>query len=94
MKYLRPRRPTIKLIGIKREAGPRQGHRWLRYSRWFRAKNPVCQRCGVRLATEVHHRRPVSEAPHLTFDEANCESLCTPCHRDIHRGDPHTPPIL
>jgi 5-methylcytosine-specific restriction endonuclease McrA len=50
---------------------------------------PKCERCGA-LATEVHHRIPVSQGgPRYLF--SNLESICGPCHRAHHghRPDNH-----
>lgn len=57
--------------------------------------NPICEVCETKgmstLATEVHHRTPVESVPHemgmknLMFDFNNLQSLCHPCHAEIHR---------
>jgi 5-methylcytosine-specific restriction endonuclease McrA len=57
--------------------------------------NPICEECEKRnlstLATEVHHIAPVESVPHefgmrqLMFNYSNLESLCHPCHAEIHR---------
>lgn len=57
--------------------------------------NPICEECEKRklstLATEVHHITPVESVSHefgmrqLMFNYSNLESLCHPCHAEIHR---------
>lgn len=85
MKYLKPRRANIRMLRTKHEQGPRHGKRWMRYARWYKSQHPICEECGERLTQEVHHIRPVSEAPQLTFDESNVRGLCRPCHAAKHR---------
>lgn len=43
----------------------------------------VCERCGIKTATEVHHRRFRSAGGHLTLP-ANCARLCSGCHAWVH----------
>lgn len=57
---------------------------WRRLSRHYRALNPLCELCGS-LATEVHHRVPVSSGGPL-LDADNLIALCTPCHDRQHGG--------
>jgi len=33
----------------------------------------------------VHHKEPVKIAPDRIFDDENVETLCRPCHWDVHR---------
>lgn len=40
----------------------------------------ACVQCGASGRLEVDHIRPVREAPELSFDIGNLQSLCTPCH--------------
>jgi 5-methylcytosine-specific restriction endonuclease McrA len=44
-----------------------------------------CRECGSRGRLEVHHVRPVREAPELAFDLANLAALCGPCHARVTR---------
>ncbi len=58
----------------------------------------TCEKCGVRLATEVHHKHHqvnanqdgIIQTPDLIFHKnslANLASLCEKCHHEIHRCD-------
>ena len=53
----------------------------------LRRDSYLCQAClkkgRPQEATEVHHLRPISEAPELRLDLDNLQSLCGPCHREI-----------
>ena len=42
-------------------------------------RNPICELCNEKLATDVHHldRNPFNRA------DANLQSLCEPCHHGI-----------
>ena len=63
---------------------------------WHRARKlqlqrePLCERClaagKIEPATAVHHRVAVAERPDLSFDPANWESICEPCHARIERA--------
>ena len=59
--------------------------RWRRTSRALRRQRPVCERCRNDLATEVHHKVPIDQAPELAFVLDNLMSVCTACHKSIHR---------
>jgi len=88
---LKPRRADIPMLRPKnkRFAGnPRQGRRWANWSRAYRQRHPICERCGWDLTEHVHHVVPVSVDPSRTYDEANARGLCRPCHADVHRGEP------
>jgi len=58
------------------------GHRWRKRRVWWLNQHPLCERCEaqdvVRLATDVHHRKPLNEGG--ADDESNYESLCHECH--------------
>lgn len=41
-----------------------------------------CQHCGWVRGLEVHHLRPVREAPELAFSLDNLLTLCRRCHTD------------
>jgi hypothetical protein len=57
---------------------PRSSRRWRRTRAAVLASRPRC-RCG-RLATEAHHRRPLSEGGH-PYDLSNVEPACADCQR-------------
>lgn len=40
----------------------------------------ACVKCGAAGRLEVDHIKPVRDAPELSFDLGNLQSLCTPCH--------------
>ena len=57
---------------------------YVRTMRAWRAKHPICQRCGVRASTETHHHVPVHEAPELVLAWHNLLAVCHECHEAIH----------
>jgi 5-methylcytosine-specific restriction enzyme A len=68
---------------------------------WFKTRalkkrlQPLCEKCleqnRLTVATIVHHKVSVEEAPHLMYALDNLQSLCRPCHETVHgRGEaPH-----
>lgn len=40
----------------------------------------ACVLCGAHGRLEVDHIQPVRDRPDLSFDPANLQALCTPCH--------------
>lgn len=56
-----------------------------------------CRQCGARGRLEVDHVKPVRSHPALSYDPANLQALCGPCHTKktrIECGHPapiHTP---
>lgn len=53
---------------------------------------PMCEKCGKKLAEEVHHILPLEDYIHdpetmeqLAYDPNNLQSLCRSCHYEIHR---------
>lgn len=39
-----------------------------------------CVKCGARRDLEVDHVKPVRDAPELSFDPSNLQTLCPSCH--------------
>lgn len=39
-----------------------------------------CVKCGAKGRLEVDHIAPVRDAPDLSYELGNLQSLCTPCH--------------
>jgi len=52
--------------------------RWKRLSKWYRAKEPLCEMCGApgRL---VDHIKEIKDGGAL-LDETNIQTLCSKCH--------------
>ena len=44
--------------------------------------HPLCERCypSITVASEVHHKQGIAEAPELRLVESNLMALCHPCH--------------
>jgi 5-methylcytosine-specific restriction endonuclease McrA len=61
-------------------------NRWKTLSETYRRTNPLCEACGLRLATEVHHVRAVNAAPEQAFDWSNLRALCRSCHHGTHQA--------
>ncbi|WP_106831152.1 HNH endonuclease [Parabacteroides pacaensis] len=76
----------IKLINSKK---------WKELRRKKLLNSPLCETCQLEgkstLATEVHHITPVESVPtaeameRLMFNYNNLQSLCHPCHANIHQ---------
>lgn len=71
----------------RRDDFVRYSRRVTRTQRWLALRALVlsrdqnqCQECGARRRLEIHHVRPVREAPELGFDLSNLMTLCGPCH--------------
>lgn len=70
-------------------------HAWNDLRTAYIRENPFCElrlTCQdrsilERLATEVHHRRPIQDAPELCLDWSNLASACGPCHDEIERRE-------
>ena len=72
-------------MGLKQH--PRHSKRVTRTKRWQAIRHAVLERCGWACVTcgargrlEVDHILPVRTHPALSFDPANCQALCAPCH--------------
>lgn len=71
-----------------------QDKRWKRLRTAKLRANPLCERCEIRgmvnPASEVHHKIPFDrgvtpeQIDELAFDYDNLQSLCIPCHSEIH----------
>ena len=59
------------------------GYAWVKLRRWFlqQPENVVCNDCRREIATEVHHRRKISQYPDERLDPGNLVGLCGTCHR-------------
>lgn len=60
---------------------------WRRLRIAYLSRNPLCANCKQRgrivPAAEVHHIRPIAEAPELRLNTDNLMALCKPCHSTI-----------
>uniref|UniRef100_A0A6M3KC53 Putative homing endonuclease n=2 Tax=viral metagenome TaxID=1070528 RepID=A0A6M3KC53_9ZZZZ len=56
--------------------------RWRDFRVWFLGRHPVCEVCG-RVATMVHHKRPLRFGGDKRAEE-NSQALCWTCHARIH----------
>lgn len=45
-----------------------------------------CQECGAMDGLHAHHIKPWARFPELRLDIGNGVTLCTSCHKDVHRG--------
>jgi 5-methylcytosine-specific restriction enzyme A len=62
--------------------------KWRRFRDWFLSRHWHCHDCGSVEALEVHHKAKVRDSRELMYDEANCMTLCQPCHaRRTIRGE-------
>lgn len=62
----------------------RKTYRYQQFRNRFMRRNPLCAWCErqgvVRLADEMDHIVPVSEAPDRVWDLENLQGLCRECH--------------
>ncbi|NOG69793.1 HNH endonuclease [Roseicella sp. DB1501] len=62
--------------------------RWTRVRNAYLAAQPLCQVCEasgrVTVATEVHHRVEIRDAPERRLDASNLVSTCHACHMAEH----------
>ena len=49
--------------------------------------NYECQKCGNTEGLQCHHIYPVNIEPLLSADIDNCMTLCTICHKEVHKKD-------
>ena len=69
-------------------------HDWMDCRAAYISEHPWCEARVIcasesitkRVAVEVHHRRPISEAPELRLDPENLQAVCRPCHIYIGRA--------
>ena len=59
---------------------------WKTLSRALRANNPVCEACGVKPSTEVHHVLKWSESVVGRLVPRNCVCVCRTCHEIMERA--------
>lgn len=75
-------------IGTRAIPTPNRGGRWTRLAKAYRSAHPVCEGCGRRAASEVHHIVPVEIAPDQVYKWGNLASLCKGCHFELHETPP------
>jgi 5-methylcytosine-specific restriction protein A len=73
-----------------------QSKAWKQLRKLKLSKQPLCERCMKQgkytLATDVHHVKPVFDYPDEKLKIENLQSLCKPCHEQIHK-DGYYPPL-
>lgn len=61
------------------------------YQQWRRAvfarDGYICVGCGSTTRLHAHHIKSFKDHPELRLDIDNGQTLCAPCHRDVHAGD-------
>ncbi|MHA3978748.1 HNH endonuclease [Halovulum sp. GXIMD14794] len=65
-------RHSAKVCGSKRW----KGLRW----QILRRDGFQCVKCSARGRLEVDHIKPVRDAPELSYEPTNLQTLCKPCH--------------
>lgn len=80
-------KPAFNMENQRRlQSGTHLGWRWRDLRRSYLKQHPLCEKCLVHVAEQVHHIEPRAKAPHRTLDSTNLQALCTICHLDLHRG--------
>lgn len=63
------------------------GTDWTRVSRMVRTEEPLCVVCKAQgrttAATEVHHVKPIKDAPGERLQRDNLMSVCRTCHEEL-----------
>ena len=65
---------------------PRHTSRWRKVRAVMLQAYPLCERCGMRCATEVHHMYSPRLEPDHAFNTDHLRSLCHDCHVDADHG--------
>jgi len=55
---------------------------WQKFRERFLSKpeHAICEDCGRKVSTDVHHVKRLKEFPALRLVESNCRGLCKACH--------------
>lgn len=61
------------------------GRSWKRIRDRYIKQHPICEMCLEAVATEVHHKTPISKGGKHT--DGNLLALCHDCHTEIHRKE-------
>jgi 5-methylcytosine-specific restriction endonuclease McrA len=59
---------------------------WKTLSRALRANQPICEVCGVKPSTEVHHVVKWSASVVGRLDPRNCICCCRTCHELLEKA--------
>ncbi len=69
-----------------------QSTKWRKLRNKYLSEHPICERCGAALATEVHHRIPLTKfvndpekMEQMAFDEENLMAVDSSCHVQLHK---------
>lgn len=71
----------------------RESRRSVEYKDWrtavYARDGYKCLTCGDARGGNLvaHHVKPFATHPGLRFDVANGQTLCKPCHREVHYGN-------
>lgn len=70
---------------VSKEAAPEKlsfyyGDRWRHIRKIKLSRNPVCEVCNVRLATQVHHLSKARDDIEGRYEMSNLQSICVWCH--------------
>lgn len=64
-----------------------KGARQKNWSYQVKKLRPCCTICGATENLEAHHIIPVANAPMYAFEITNGITLCSSCHRLVHKRD-------
>jgi 5-methylcytosine-specific restriction protein A len=70
-----------------RQSAARRGYdrRWARVRALKLRRDPVCERCGKKIANVVHHLVPIEVDYTKRLEYDNLQSLCRECHEIVHK---------
>ena len=90
-------KPAVQASQDDRGSTIERGYDWMwrRLRERYLAANPMCEAqvaCTSepitrRIATQVHHKKPISEAPELRLEWSNLLAVCQACHVALERAN-------
>ena len=84
MKYMKSTPNITKSFKTPRTPKKNRHGSWNKYSKAKRASHPLCEVCKSRVATQVHHIKPLCEGG-AELDWSNLQSICDSCHDRVHK---------
>ena len=78
--YRPPAEPRRETAAYRKAKELRSSDRWTTISKTKLSRDPICEWCRTRPATEVHHLQSVAKHPELAFNLSNLMSVDSKCH--------------
>lgn len=81
-----PAPPNFDLLNITKNRSSEKGYSKFR-NEVLKRDHCQCCKCGSRENLEVHHIKPFAKYPKLRTVVNNGETLCSKCHKSLHKGE-------